>query len=752
MNELSSDIQATYQIVDLLEVAKRQSEGVLDRIPAIFAVIGPQGDILRGNKLLSDSLACDVEALIYKNLREAFRQEEWKLFQKYMQDGFAGKINSFELTMRNPQGEPRIFLWYITSFKTPQKGEYLALIGKDLTELREVENKLNTLFASVPLGVMSIGSYGVIQGDYSSFTEVLFQGATLRGRSIFDLLFDQVKGMSFQQEKALEDLFQSVGRAETFYDGVLRKMPHRVLYKSNEKKMWLHLTYQPVVFEGRLEKILLILQDISTLVSAERIQKKQDELEKDEVQRVLAVRRLDESTAELIFDELDQLFLSLERSLLNSNYSSMKNNLHGIKGCSRIAGFKTLCDLSHRIEGYLDDELVESSKDIIRLKEEWENLFSLYKVFQSSSFDHSEKPPVEEGAIQCLSEIRRFINGVEKAPNSSLALRKIYELEKKTYRSFHDMAPLIQKNVEKIASSLGKEVSWEWSAYNLYLNPQEFKLICDCLIHLINNALDHGIETPEERLMLGKVAQGKLIIRGSDTEGQILITVEDDGQGVDYSRVRNKAYQLGLYTLDELKKVKERELMSLLFTEDFSTSSVVTGVSGRGVGLFSVRESVRIAGGEVWAETKHGRSMFAMEFPSVRTNKAHLALIEIKTFVDVLKKQAYEYWNELLKQGDELPEIECLFDLNKQNGKIHIQESSAILAVCELVRIFCKQGTGVLLKLHEASAFQIEFRAESLKDKADEYYQEVAEEILKENHGRFSVFKGKMLIEFNVIR
>src|SRR6185436_13760551 len=102
------------------------------------------------------------------------------------------------------------------------------------------------------------------------------------------------------------------------------------------------------------------------------------------------------------------------------------------------------------------------------------------------------------------------------------------------------------------------------------------------LTHLVRNAVDHGLESPEARVERGKPAEGRLLLRAYHEGGQVNIEIVDDGAGLDLDRVRTKALERGLVTSEQVSRMSERQLMNLIFLPGFSTAAKITNVSGRG--------------------------------------------------------------------------------------------------------------------------------------------------------------------------
>jgi two-component system chemotaxis sensor kinase CheA len=153
--------------------------------------------------------------------------------------------------------------------------------------------------------------------------------------------------------------------------------------------------------------------------------------------------------------------------------------------------------------------------------------------------------------------------------------------------------------VRDVASKLDKQVELQLVGKETELDRTVVDAIGDPLVHLIRNSLDHGLESPEERVAAGKSPTGRLTIAARHAGGSIAITVKDDGRGIDPAKVAAVAVRRGLITPDQAPFVDLRAAIELLFTPGFSTADTVGALSGRGVGMDAVRDKIRELGGEV---------------------------------------------------------------------------------------------------------------------------------------------------------
>lgn len=166
---------------------------------------------------------------------------------------------------------------------------------------------------------------------------------------------------------------------------------------------------------------------------------------------------------------------------------------------------------------------------------------------------------------------------------------------------------LLPRMARDIAQLSGKRVQVHIEGGELELDRSILDRLSDPLVHLIRNAVDHGIETPEARLEAGKPEIGRLDIEARRVKDSIQISVRDDGRGMDLDAVRSRAVEKGLLHPDLAEDLPPHELVALVFLPGFSTAETVSAISGRGVGMDAVRVTIESLGGSVEIVTEAGR-------------------------------------------------------------------------------------------------------------------------------------------------
>ena len=203
-------------------------------------------------------------------------------------------------------------------------------------------------------------------------------------------------------------------------------------------------------------------------------------------------------------------------------------------------------------------------------------------------------------------------------------------------RPFADVLVGQERMVRDLGRALGKQIRLEIEGEKTQVDRDVLEKLEAPLIHLLRNAVDHGIETPEQRLLAGKPAEGRIRLRISHQAGLLVLELSDDGAGVDLERLRRTIVERQLSTEETVAQLSEEELLTFLFLPGFSLRDTVTEVSGRGVGLDAVQHMVRLLRGAIVLEhtPQHG-SRFHLEVP--------LTLSVVRSLVVEVADEAYAF-------------------------------------------------------------------------------------------------------------
>ena len=275
--------------------------------------------------------------------------------------------------------------------------------------------------------------------------------------------------------------------------------------------------------------------------------------------------------------------------------------VHTIKGNCSLFNATSVAAVAHEMETKLLDEAADlTDEEVQRLGSTWGRLSDrLAAVMEIDSKDRVEVAQAE------LDELVRAT--LARTPHDQLAQR----LEELKHEPAVTRFQRVKRQARALASRLGKAVpTVVCDGGGVRLPAERWAPFWSAFVHVVRNAIDHGIETPEERVAVGKPAHGKLTLRARKEGDDVTIQVSDDGRGIDWTRVRERAQAAGL------PHQNQAALVDALFAEGLSTSQNVTSVSGRGVGLSALREACRALEGSIRVTSNPGSgTTFLFRFP-----------------------------------------------------------------------------------------------------------------------------------------
>jgi len=214
------------------------------------------------------------------------------------------------------------------------------------------------------------------------------------------------------------------------------------------------------------------------------------------------------------------------------------------------------------------------------------------------------KDPLKSKFADALSFQARVLNDLQKSV-MKIRMVPVEQLFRRFPRVVRDVSKAVGKEVELVLN--GQETDLDKSILDVLAEP---------LAHLVRNAIDHGIEKPEERLAAGKPRQGEVCLNAYHQGNQIVIEVSDNGKGIDRDRVVKKAIERGVITHDDLVRMTEQEVLALIFHPGLSTAEQVTSISGRGVGMDVVKTVLERLKGTVQIDTRPGEgTRFLLKVP-----------------------------------------------------------------------------------------------------------------------------------------
>lgn len=269
----NKDLQATHEIIQLFETSKASLENILDQLPDLFSMIDSAGVILKGNQALAHCLGVDIELTLGLSVRALFSEQSWNIFMTHFNDVISNSVSEveFELSLISKGQVECIYFWSIKSLAMAgENNSIFCLSGRDITKIRSYEKQLSQIFANIPVSLMTITFDGKIEAPFSEYSRWLLGQQVLAGQKIKAVVFESSwQHFSDVEKKSIAVLenFENISKADFFAaESTLPKKFKLILPKeSKDEFRWIGLKYLPLEYENVVKKVLIIIEDLSSL-------------------------------------------------------------------------------------------------------------------------------------------------------------------------------------------------------------------------------------------------------------------------------------------------------------------------------------------------------------------------------------------------------------------------------------------------------------------------------------------------------
>ncbi len=598
--------QASHKIITILSQSKANVEHLIDALPDIFAIVSSDGRIAKGNNILASFMNTEIESLLDHSISKLFSEITWRKFQTYFLEINQERPSiEFELTCDNISS-PRVLIWRINRFRNNDVLKPLfTIIGTDITALRHREMQLeafnqnlqqlvddktrdiSVLLDSVEQGIISISPTQNINETHSNEARLIFgrsdfANATLT--ELFDLKNEELNEFSNWYEMVK----QPVRFARWKKYEPLCPIKERTITVNGQEKIII-IDYKPIIKGTQIERLMILCTDITEQRKAELKLKASEKENTLQMQRVLSLVNNMPISISLFFEEMGGYLERFKKTTnpkdLDAHKEDFFRNAHTIKGNAGSFGFNELTKRASLLEDQLSQimnkyptvpQVEQFMEAVERINEE----FTTIKVLRKSlSVEASNKISIQE------SEYNRLLQECTK-----LDPKEIYK--RLVYLNTHPFTEYCHKynNVIRIYREKYKKPILDLNVKNpdILVHRNIMAILDVPLIHIIRNAVDHGIESEEERIHAGK-GPGLITIECQDQPDRVTIVVYDDGKGINIEAVVDKAKKIGLVTEEKLKTMSDKEKIDLIFETGLSTKNKVSSISGRGTGLGAAR-------------------------------------------------------------------------------------------------------------------------------------------------------------------
>ena len=370
----------------------------------------------------------------------------------------------------------------------------------------------------------------------------------------------------------------------------LDQMPRVVVTSQRE----MSIEYRPIGEGETPDRFLVVITDVSSQRQRERA-----DIERRETMKVFERLLADRAGCVSFFENTDELIALVAADGYGDDPITYKRHLHTLKGNAAMFGLESIAGLCHEMEDFINEEAASPPTSMrLSINERWQRVANEMDRLLGTRRSVIEIESTEHAELESAVRLRT---------SNDVLLRMVHSLKleptQKRLDAFAEQARQIAERLEKG----GIEVKVE--SNGLRVDATHWAPFWSALAHAIRNAVDHGLERPDERIEGGKSPAGTLALRTYCEKDSFVIEVRDDGRGIDRAKLVDKARALGV-------EAPEGDAESLLFLDGLSTATEVTDLSGRGIGLGALREAARSLGGVVNVSSEPAKgTCIRFEFP-----------------------------------------------------------------------------------------------------------------------------------------
>jgi two-component system chemotaxis sensor kinase CheA len=450
----------------------------------------------------------------------------------------------------------------------------LALAGRISRRNREMK----TLLDNMEQGFVSMNRDGVLAAERSALATRLL-GGFAPGTHLWEALGKLDPGAGTWLEVAWMSVRDGFMPLDVCFD----QMPRALSVSDRTYR----IEYKPAIHGGVLGDTLVVITDVTAEVARDRAEAAEHEL-------LAMIERIakDRSTGGECVDEIDRLVKRVVVAIGQPVTAELKRDLHTLKGSAAILGLSQTAERCHELEERIDADGALDVAAVEGLARSWDELRGkLDAVFGEQCAAKS----VDVSADDLAKLYEALARGT---PHTAIKqLVRAWELERTRPRLEHFAA-----HARALAQRLGKgELEVTVNDHDVRLDAEAFRPFWSAMSHVVRNAVDHGIEPPEERAAAGKHPCGRLALTTRRDGGGLIVEVVDDGHGIDWAAVAAKATAAGKASQTH------DDLVDAMFSDGVTTRDVATEISGRGIGLAAMRDACVRLGGSIEVTSERGK-------------------------------------------------------------------------------------------------------------------------------------------------
>ncbi|KWC79684.1 chemotaxis protein CheA [Burkholderia cepacia] len=589
-------------IVDTLRVEKNRQKDVA--ISALNGMLSTTATAIAGVAGTVIVLLTALGLLLYRQITRPLIG---------MQTAMSEIAASQDFTRRVPVGRMDEIGHSIVAFNG-----MIEKIQENAAQLKQKTADIQAMLQNMQQGILTVVDGGVVHAEYSAYLETIFETNDIAGRDLMALVFDDSAigaDARSQVDAAVhaclgEDSMNFEFNEHLLVNEVAKRMP-------DGREKWLDLSWSAITDEtDTVVRLMLCVRDV-TEIRELTAQAGEQQRRLEMIGEILSISQ-DKfhdfvHSAKGFLSENERMIRQHERAD-HSIVAALFRNMHTIKGNARTYSLQHLTNIVHEAEQAYDslcradggpewnrDALMD---DLARVREAVEHYATINAVTLGRSGD-----AVQGGADFLMverahiSESLRVLDGADPANAADWhaardAVRRM--LSQLGTQGIGDALGGVIESLPSLAAELGKPAPVvHIDSHGQRVRSEIVATLKNVFMHLLRNAIDHGIESSDERRAAGKAASGTIDIAVGVGGGELWFVLSDDGRGLALDRIRGIARERGWIDADHDAALSDDAVAELIFRPGFSTASAVTEVSGRGVGMDAVRNFLKRDGGDI---------------------------------------------------------------------------------------------------------------------------------------------------------
>ncbi len=473
--------------------------------------------------------------------------------------------------------------------------------------LREKTNDIVNMMKHLHQGLFTVAAGGIIQPEYSQYLTTIFATSNIADKPFSTLLFNTAS-LSSDAVESIEETVSSIIQS----DELTYEMNKHLLIKNyemvdeNAELRFIELDWNPIFQSDVVEKIMVTVRDVTEL-------RKLEEDTANKQRELLAISSLLQIDKIRFFQFIHstkscvrKAFKVFESSkaITIDEWRNLMRDMHTVKGNARTFAFNEIAENVHHMETLISplnesQVSIESRDEIFRCLDQLGQSIGFYEDIAVYKLEWRETEDLNASLTVDREQLNSGIVALRSAAQTSPSAKAVVGnalniFRRLAFTPLDEMLKPIIESMASIAEQLDKDTPQvKLSVDNIYINNTSVETIAIVFTHILRNAVDHGIESREDRLAAGKPATGTIRITARQQGEDMLLSVCDDGQGLNLRGIAQQYFDV------KHNNISDQEIADSIFKPGVSTVKKITEISGRGIGMDAVKYSLQQQGADI---------------------------------------------------------------------------------------------------------------------------------------------------------